>query len=70
MSFRDKVRYSLHRWADSIVPSRGVHGGRTSLPDVGDMAGDAVAEADRPEQEREYEEWQAEQETLGRPTDS
>lgn len=37
---------------------------------VGEMAEDAEVEADRPEQEREYEDWQAEQAKLDRPTDS
>jgi hypothetical protein len=34
------------------------------------MAEDAEVEGYRPEQEREFEDWQAEQAKLGRPTDS
>lgn len=64
MSFRDKVRDSLHRWVDGVGRgggSGGVAGLNVSLPDVRGMAGDVVAEADQAGQEREYQKSQAEQ---------
>jgi hypothetical protein len=72
MSFRDKVRSRLHRWVDGVGMGSGggggVHGFDVSIPDVGGMG--AADEADRPEQEREYEEFQAEQKQFGLPIDS
>jgi hypothetical protein len=62
MSFRDTLRDRLHRWMDSDW-SANDHGGVGLGPGgslhtpsaVEEMAADAAAESDRPEQEREQE---------------
>jgi hypothetical protein len=76
VSLHERLRNRLHRWMDSDWGDPGGGEGVGPGPgfgpsgSVGEMAEDAEVEGDRPEQEREYEDWQAKQARLGRPTDS
>ena len=66
MSLRDKLRDRVHRWMDSDWSANdhggmgpGLGGSLSTPAAVEEMAADAATESDRPEQEREHQQFEA-----------